>query len=69
MPAPPEKIIDDRFEIGRVAGSGGMGVVYKAHDRETDRAVALKVLLERDQGPADRFAHEVELLSRLDLTR
>ena len=66
MPTHPEKIVDDRFEIGRIAGSGGMGVVYKAHDRKTDRAVALKVLLERDQGPADRFAHEVELLSALD---
>jgi serine/threonine protein kinase len=66
MSTHPEKVIADRFEIGRVAGSGGMGVVYKAHDRETDRAVALKILLEHDQGPAARFAHEVELLSALD---
>jgi serine/threonine protein kinase/tetratricopeptide (TPR) repeat protein len=62
----PEKIVDGRFEIGQVAGSGGMGVVYQARDLKTDRAVALKVLLQRDQGPAERFAHEVELLSSLD---
>jgi tetratricopeptide (TPR) repeat protein len=60
------KVVADRFEIRRPAGAGGMGIVYYAYDRETDRAVALKVLLERDQGPADRFAHEVEVLSKID---
>src|SRR5271170_4782145 len=62
----PGKVVADRFEIERIAGSGGMGVVYQAHDRLSGKAVALKVLLERDQGPAERFAHEIELLSTLD---
>ncbi|MGO8995413.1 MAG: serine/threonine-protein kinase PknK, partial [Polyangiaceae bacterium] len=66
MPVRPENVVEGRFEIGQVAGSGGMGVVYQARDRKTDRTVALKVLLQRDQGPADRFAHEVEVLSKLD---
>jgi tetratricopeptide (TPR) repeat protein len=65
-PTHPGKLVAGRFEVGQVAGSGGMGIVYQATDLETGRPVALKVLLERDQGPSDRFAHEVELLSRLD---
>lgn len=36
-------LIADRFEIERHAGSGGMGDVYRAHDRLRDGAVALKV--------------------------
>jgi hypothetical protein len=32
----------DRFVIERLAGSGGMGEVYRAADRETGRPVAVK---------------------------
>ena len=34
----------DRFEIRRLLGSGGMGIVYEAVDRDRDAAIALKTL-------------------------
>ncbi|EYF06114.1 serine/threonine-protein kinase [Chondromyces apiculatus] len=58
-------IVAGRFEILRHAGSGGMGAVYKARDRETGQAVALKVLHGHGAAHADRFAREAQLLSEL----
>ena len=55
----------DRFEIGDQAGAGGMGIVYRATDRESGGEVALKVL----RGPgasAERFEREAAILERLD---
>jgi serine/threonine protein kinase len=34
----------ERYEIQRVVGEGGMGVVLEAHDRQFGRAVAIKQL-------------------------
>jgi len=42
-----EGLIAERFELEAPAGSGGMGVVYRARDRSTGERVALKLLLAR----------------------
>ncbi len=50
-----------RYDIECLIGSGGMGVVFKAHDTELNRPVAIKMLAPHlaENGPArQRFARE-----------
>ena len=50
-----------RYEIERVIGAGGMGVVLKAHDTELNRPVAIKVLaayLAHSGAARQRFSRE-----------
>ncbi len=51
------------YEVSGVIGSGGMGVVLKAHDRTLDRVVAIKVLaphLASSGSARRRFAREAK---------
>lgn len=53
--------------LGKI-GSGGMGVVYKAHDPKLDRTVALKVLPMGPHSTAEanaRFQQEIKTVARL----
>src|SRR4051812_9093584 len=60
----PGSVVDDRFEIERVAGKGGGGIVYRAVDRATGQPVAIKTA--RTPGLVDsRFAREIETLAQL----
>ncbi len=59
---------NDRYEIVRRVGDGGMGVVFEAHEDRRDRRVAIKFL--KSDGAADpetleRFRREGSRFSRL----
>src|SRR5206468_3253073 len=63
----PGAVFADRFDIDRLAGSGGMGAVYRARDRRTGDMVALKILhaVGPDSDAAERFAREARLLGEM----
>lgn len=54
-----------RFVLEARVGSGGMGVVYRARDPHSGRAVALKVLSRDLVDDRARFAREVEALATI----
>ncbi len=58
-----------KYELKEKLGTGGMSVVYKAHDLALDRFVALKLLLPQggsNQIDSMRFQQEAKAASRLE---
>lgn len=72
-PAAPEPaddllgtLINDRFEVQKLLGRGGMGAVYQARHRALDTKVAIKVLLRhRGADDHDRFLWEAKIASKV----
>ena len=70
-PPEPEELAEHfpQLEILERVGQGGMGVVYKARQRELDRLVALKILpfeVGAKPGFAERFTREARALAKLN---
>ena len=65
----PGQLFAGRYEILAPLGQGGMGVVYKARDRELDEVVAVKLvrtdLIAIDPMAVERFKEEVRLARRI----
>jgi eukaryotic-like serine/threonine-protein kinase len=58
-----------RYRLIERVGEGGMGVVYRAHDRELARDVALKVVSlpgAEAPGTEERLRREAQILARLE---
>jgi serine/threonine protein kinase len=61
-------LIAGRYEVESVLGKGGMGMVYRAHDRMLDETVAIKVLRAEFANTAEmlqRFKKEIKLARKV----
>jgi serine/threonine-protein kinase len=65
---PAGTIFANKYEILSLAGSGGMGTVYKAKQIDLERIVALKLLdpgLVADSESQQRFIREAQSINQL----
>jgi len=63
-----QTVVDNRYKILELLGSGGMAGVYLAHDEVLDRDVALKVVDQRSTGDrefVERFRQEARSVAAL----
>jgi serine/threonine-protein kinase len=62
-------VVSGRYEIKKLLGEGGMGMVYRAWDRELGETVALKTLrpeaVRADANTLERFKQEIRLARRI----
>jgi eukaryotic-like serine/threonine-protein kinase len=64
----PGTVVGGRYEVFNPLGRGGMGIVYRAHDRVLDEPVAMKVLRSDFDDSTDltqRFRAEIKLARKV----
>ena len=62
------RVLDDRYDLDAVVGTGGMGTVYRARQRGMEREVAVKILhahYAHQPRAVKRFFREAQAASRL----
>jgi serine/threonine protein kinase len=59
------EVVGERFRIQRLAGTGGMGAVYRAEDLSTAGYAAIKVMEIQSASAAQRFLREGDVLAEL----
>jgi hypothetical protein len=67
-PPQPGDLIADRYELEELVGTGGMSSVFRAHDRQLERLVAVKILHEHyaaDPEYLERFRREARAVAKL----
>jgi eukaryotic-like serine/threonine-protein kinase len=63
------QVLDQRYQINRKLGEGGMSYVYQAQEISSGRAVAVKILiprLSRDPASVERLRREATIATRLN---
>jgi HAMP domain-containing protein/tRNA A-37 threonylcarbamoyl transferase component Bud32 len=63
----PGQTLSNRYEIKEILGAGGMGVVFRAFDRDLQEAVAIKTLKPEVMDPQsiERFKQEIRLARKI----
>src|SRR6187200_1504064 len=69
MSSQEQVVLNNRYELRRRIGRGGMAEVYLARDRELDRPVAVKILFAEfatDESFVARFRREAQSAANLN---